>query len=244
MQACDGRPDALSAARVLLVGLGGLGSPAALALAEAGVGTLGLVDPDRVELSNLPRQLLYDERDVGRRKVDAARARLARTHPGLRIETRAARFTASSAAWLSGFDVVLDGTDAAPVKLALNDAAVATGVPLVHAGASGFRAQLLTVLPGRSACLRCLFEDGGAADDEPACTAAGILGPVVALAGGLAAAEALRLLAGAPALFADRLLTIDARAGTWRSVSLARNPACAACGGTPAHTAAPRSAAR
>jgi adenylyltransferase/sulfurtransferase len=244
MQACDGRPDALSAARVLLVGVGGLGSPAALALAEAGVGTLGLVDPDRVELSNLPRQLLYDEQDVGRRKVDAARARLAREHPALRIETRAARFAASSAAWLSEFDVVLDGTDGAAVKLALNDAAVATGVPLVHAGASGLRAQLLTVLPGRSACLRCLFEDGSAAEDEPACTAAGILGPVVALAGGLAAAEALRLLTGAPALFADRLLTIDARAGTWRSVPLARNPGCAACGGTPARAAAPRSAAR
>src|SRR5579875_1890392 len=167
-----------------------------------------------------------------------------RAHPGLRVETRAARFAASSAAWLSGFDVVLDGTDSAAAKLALNDAAVATGVPLVHAGASGFCAQLLTVLPGRSACLRCLFEDGSAADDEPACTAAGILGPVVALAGGLAAAEALRVLAGASPLFADRLLTIDARAGTWRSVSLARHPACAACGGTPAHTAAPRSAAR
>jgi adenylyltransferase/sulfurtransferase len=244
MQACDDRRTPLDAARVLLVGLGGLGSPAALALADAGVGTLGLVDPDCVELSNLPRQLLYDEHDIGRRKIDAARARLARGRPWLRIETRAVRFEATAAAWLQGFDVVLDGTDGAAAKFALNDAAVAAGVPLVHAGASGLRVQLLTVLPGRSACLRCLFEDGAAFDDGPACTAAGVLGPVVALGGGLAAAEALRLVTGAPALFADRLLTIDVRAGTWRSVRLARNPTCAACGGTHARAAAPRSAAR
>jgi len=242
MQACDGRRTDLGAARVLLVGLGGLGSPAALALAEAGVGTLGLVDPDRVERSNLPRQLLYDDGDLGLRKVDVARRRLAAGRPGLRLETRAARFEAGHASWLRGFDLVLDGTDGPAAKFALGDAALAMGVPLVHAGAAGFRAQLLTVLPGRSACLRCLFEAGPEAEDEPTCTATGVLGPVVVLAGALAAAEAIGLLTGAPALFADRLLTIDTQAGTWRSVPLARNSGCAACGGELPH--ATRSAAR
>ena len=220
----------LSDARALIIGVGGLGCPAARALALAGVGTLDLVDPDVVELSNLPRQLLYDEADVGRPKVDAAAQRLGVLARGTRVVTRQTRFTGREIAWLAAADVVLDGTDGIEAKFLVNDAAVAARVPLVHAGAVDFRAQVLTVLPGTTACYRCIFEDAPPPGDVPACQDAGVLGPTVALAGSLQAAEALRLLTGAPPHFADRLVSIDLRTGAWRSVPVARRPHCAACG--------------
>ena len=219
----------LSRARVLVVGVGGLGAPAAQALAQAGVGALGLVDPDRVEVSNLHRQPLYDDADIGRRKVDAAAARLAALAPGCRIETWAERFDAGHG-WLARrFDVIVDGTDTVAAKFVVNDVAVAAGVPLVHAGVLGFRAQLLTVLPGTSACYRCVFEEAPPPGEAPSCQEAGVLGPVPVLAGALQAADAIRLLLGERPLFAGRLLTIDLASATWRQVPLARNPVCTAC---------------
>ena len=216
--------------RALVVGIGGLGCPAALALARSGIGTLGLVDPDTVDLSNLPRQLLYDERDIGRPKVEVAAERLRSIAPATRFVTRRARFTVGDAPWLRDFDVVLDGTDSIAAKFDVSDAAVAAGVPLVHAGAIDFRAQLLTIVPRVTACYRCVFEQPPPPDDVPSCQDAGVLGPVVALAGSLQAAEALRIAAGERPLFADRLLSIDLRAGTWRSVPVARSAHCPACG--------------
>ena len=216
----------LARSRVLLVGIGGLGAPAASALAEAGVGTLRLVDPDRVELSNLHRQPLYDTPDVGLPKVDVATDRLRAGHPALRVEARQERFAVGH---LRGVDVVLDGTDTIAAKFAINDACVSAGVPLVHAGVLGFQAQLLTVLPGRSACYRCLFEEAPPPGDVPSCEEAGVLGPVPALASALQAAEAIRLLAGPGPAFAGRLLAIDTRAGRWRSVPVAINPRCPVC---------------
>ena len=235
---------ALADARVLVVGVGGLGSPAAMALAGAGVGTIGLVDPDRVEQSNLHRQPLYSEADVGRPKVDAAAARLRAAHPRLRVETAAVRFVAGSSARLDGFDVVLDGTDSIAAKFDVNDAAVAAGVPLVHAAAIGWQAQLLTVLPGLGACYRCLFEEPPPADEVPSCQEAGVLGPAVVLAGSVQAAEAIRLLTGAAPLFADRLLAIDTRTGSWRRIAVTRRPDCPSCGSVHQNTSAPRSAQR
>jgi molybdopterin/thiamine biosynthesis adenylyltransferase len=216
--------------RALVIGVGGLGCPAALALARAGVGTIGLVDPDVVDLSNLHRQLLYRDADVGRPKVDVAAARLRAVAPDCRVVATRARFEAGDATRLAEFDVVLDGTDSIAAKFAVSDAAVAARVPLVHAGAIGFQAQVLTILPGVSACYRCIFEEAPPEGDVPACDEAGVLGPVPALAGALQAAETLRLLAGEPPLFADRLLSMDLRAGTWRSVPVARSAHCAACG--------------
>jgi molybdopterin/thiamine biosynthesis adenylyltransferase len=221
--------EALAAARVLLVGLGGLGTPAAAALASAGVGRLGLIDPDVVELSNLHRQPLYESGDVGQPKVDVAAARL-RAHAGrLAVETWRMRFGAEHSALAARFDLVLDGTDTIAAKFAVNDAALAAGVPLVHAGVLGFQAQLLTVLPGRSTCYRCIFEDPPPPGDVPSCQEAGVIGPLTALAGTLQAIEAVRLLTGSQAAFADRLLTIDARSGRWRTVPLVQNPRCPAC---------------
>ena len=219
----------LAAARVLVVGVGALGAPAARVLAEAGVGTLGLIDPDLVEVSNLHRQPLYTDEDIGRAKVEVAAERLHALAPALRVDTWRARFGAADAHLLRGFDVVLDGTDSIAAKFIVNDAAVAAGVPLVHAGVLGFRAQLLTVLPGRSACFRCVFEEAPPPGDVPSCEEAGVLGPVPVLAGALQAAEALRLLAGLPPAHANAILTIDTQAGRWRSVPLAQSPRCPVC---------------
>ena len=220
----------LSGTRALIVGVGGLGAPAARLLAEAGVGSLGLVDPDRVEPSNLHRQPLYRDSDIGRPKVEAAAARLRALRPAVRVRTVEARFDAGLVGLLDDVDVVLDGTDSIAAKFTVNDAAVARGVPLVHAAAVGTRAQLLTVLPGGTACYRCLFEDPPPPDEVPSCQEAGVLGPSVVLAGTMQAAEAVRLLAGRAPLFAGRLLHFDTRFGTWRHVVVTRRPACPACG--------------
>jgi len=220
-------PD-LTRARVLIIGIGGLGAPAATALAAAGVGTLGLVDPDVVEISNLHRQTLYTDADLGRPKVESARARLAALRPDLRAECYRHRFTEDDRELLARYDLVLDGTDSIAAKFAVNAAAVRTGVPLVHAGVLGFRAQLLTVLPGGT-CYRCVFEEAPPPGDAPSCQDAGVMGPVPAFAAALQAAEAIRLLTRRGAAFADRLLSLDLRTGAWRTVPLAPNPRCSVC---------------
>ena len=224
------RHQALEASRALVIGVGGLGSPAAIVLAGAGVGTVGLVDPDRVEPSNLHRQPLYEDPDVGAPKVRAAAARLRADRPELQVLTWEVPFGAGSEALLDGFDVVLDCTDSAATKFATNDAAVRRRLPLIHAGAIGTRAQLLTVLPGETACVRCLFEDPPEPDESPSCQEAGVLGPAVVLAGTLQGAEAVRLLAGAGPMFAGRMLTFDVWGGSWRRVEVAPRAACSTCG--------------
>jgi molybdopterin/thiamine biosynthesis adenylyltransferase len=230
MRAIESSSQSLLGARAIVIGVGGLGAPAARVLVEAGVGTIGLVDPDRVEVSNLHRQPLYTDSDIGSPKVEAAAARLRVERPGTEVRTLQARFDADLAPLLDEFDVVLDGTDSVAAKFTINDAAVARGVPLVHAGALGTRAQLLTVLPGRTACYRCLFEEPPPPDDAPSCQEAGVLGPSVVLAGTLQAAEAIRLLAGDPPLFASALLHVDTWRGSWRSIAVTRRPSCPACG--------------
>jgi adenylyltransferase/sulfurtransferase len=219
----------LTRGSALVVGVGGLGAPAAAALAAAGVGTIGLVDPDTVDVSNLHRQPLYASTDLGRAKVEVAAERLGETSPGPRVLVWPRRFEREDVALLRSFDVVLDGTDSLAAKFCLNDAAVAAGVPLVHAGVTGFDAQLMTILPGASACYRCVFEDAPPPDEVPSCEEAGVLGPLPALAGTLQAAEAIRILCGGRAAFADRLLAFDARTGKSRLVPLAPNPRCPVC---------------
>ena len=151
---------------IAIVGVGGLGAPAAVALAAAGLDRLTLVDPDVVESSNLPRQPLFGDRDLGRPKVEAASERLCRERPGLRIESVVARVDpASAVALLSGHAAILDGTDGLESKVLLNEVAVETGIPLVHAGAVGLEGQLFSILPGSSACLRCLFVELPDPDD-------------------------------------------------------------------------------
>jgi molybdopterin-synthase adenylyltransferase len=221
----------LAARRAVIVGVGGLGSPAALALARAGVGRVDLIDDDVVDVSNLHRQTLYATADVGAPKVLAAAARLRAVAPGLRVDGRRERFTAAHAPWLRGADVVLDGTDTVATKFLVNDAAVAAGTPLVHAGVLGFQAQVMTVLPGVTACYRCVFEEAPPEGEVPSCSEAGVVGPTVALAGALQAVEALRLLGGLAPALAGRLLALDTRARRHRLVQLTPNPRCPACAG-------------
>jgi adenylyltransferase/sulfurtransferase len=233
----------LRRARVLIVGVGGLGAPAAMQLAGAGIGELGVIDGDRVELSNLPRQILYRTSDVGSLKVAIAAERLPRLYPHLRLRFFAGRLTADNVDHVfQGFDFILDGTDDPPTKYLINDRAVSMGIPFSHAGVIGLRGQTFTVKPRRSACLRCLFP-APPGDELPTCQTAGILAPVAGTIATLQAMEAVKLILGSGDLLTDRLLTYDGARLRWRSVRISRNPACAACGEGNARVPAPSSRA-
>lgn len=218
----------LLAARVLIVGVGGLGSPAALYLAAAGVGTLGLVDPDQVELSNLQRQILHHTPDLGRTKVASAAAKLSALNPDVTIRTHAERLTADNACRIiSAYEFVIDATDSFPAKFLIADACHFAGVPYAHAGIRGFQGQVLTVLPGQTACYRCLF---GGPPPEPTPPPAGPLGAVPAVIGSLQALEAVKFLLGRGTLLTNRLLTFDGLASRFHEAAVTRNPQCPLCG--------------
>jgi adenylyltransferase/sulfurtransferase len=210
---------------VVIVGAGGLGCPALWQLAAAGVGRITIMDHDVVELSNLNRQVLYRSDDVGQPKAPCAAARVRVAFPAARIDALAARLTRDNlAAFFSSADFVIDATDGVAAKFLINDGAVELGRPFSHAGILGFHGQTMTVVPGRSACLRCLFPEPPAADDVPTCQEAGILGAVAGVIGSLQAQAAISYLRGHTVT--DRLLTFDGLAGRWRAVSLHANPRC------------------
>ncbi|MET0153637.1 MAG: HesA/MoeB/ThiF family protein [Candidatus Binatia bacterium] len=215
---------------VVVIGVGALGTAAAGELASGDIARLGLVDGDRVELSNLHRQLLHGPNDAGRPKAKVAAEKIGVLHPGVRIEPRSERFSLQNAEEiLEAYDVVIDATDNAAAKFALNDACVERGMPLVHAGVVGFSGQLLTIVPGETACLRCLFPEAPDDDEVASCSHAGVLGPLAAMIGVLEAREALALIAGNEVRSAGRLLTIDARALRMREVPLRRSATCPVC---------------
>ena len=218
----------------LVIGAGGLGGPALLVLAAGGVGRLVLVEDDVVETSNLNRQPLFREADLGARKAVAAAARLRELFPRVVVEARDVRFDAGNAVALVGAaDVVVDGSDNFPTKFLANDAALRARVPLVHGGVLRTTAQLLTIAPaGIGGCLRCLFEAPPPPGEVPSCSAAGILGPVAGFAGALLGAEALRLLAGERGAYEGRLYTYEARSARARLVLVRKRIGCAACAGT------------
>jgi adenylyltransferase/sulfurtransferase len=217
-------------ARVLVIGAGGLGSPAALYLAAAGVGTIGIVDPDTVDLSNLQRQVIHTTADVGRPKVDSAAARMRAINPDVRVETyHLAVSAANILALLEGYDVVIDGTDNFAAKFLINDACVKAGKPFSHAGILRFDGQTMTVLPGRTACYRCAFREPPPPGAATSCSQAGILGPVAGLLGTIQAGEALKYVAGVPGLLTDALLTVNAQTMDFRKVRLRRQADCPAC---------------
>jgi molybdopterin/thiamine biosynthesis adenylyltransferase len=225
---------ALSSKTALVVGAGGLGGPALLVLAASGVGRLVLVEDDAVETSNLNRQPLFAEADVGGRKATAAAARLRALFPSAAVEARDERLDAANAVALIGVaDVVIDGSDNFATKFLASDAAIRAGRPLVHGGVLRTTAQLLTVVPGGlGGCLRCLFEAPPPEGSVPSCSQAGILGPVAGLAGALMAAEALRLLEGERGSYEGRLHTFEARTGRARIVLVRKRPGCPGCAGT------------
>ncbi len=217
---------------LVLVGLGGLGTPAAAALVQAGARHLRLIDDDHVELSNLPRQPLYGTDDLGRLKVDAAadRLRAAANDAGLALEIIPSRLGPDNADTLLGDAVaILDGTDGVTSKLLLNEAAIRHHIPLVHAGAVGTDGQLVTILPGETACVRCLFPDLRETDELATCQQSGILGPVVGAIGLRMAAEALAIAAGRRPELAGRLAMLDGVRLRWRTIELRRNPRCPTC---------------
>ena len=225
----------LADARVLIVGVGALGCPAALQLAAAGVGTLVLIDPDHVELSNLHRQILHTTAAVGTPKVSSAAAALQGRFAALQLETHAEALTATNAADLfPAADFIIDATDGVAAKFLINDAAVRWRRPYAHAGILGFLGQTMTVLPGRSACYRCLFPVPPAADEIPTCQEAGVVGAVAGVIGSLQAAEAIKYLTRSGELSTDRLITYDGLSDRWRRVQLARNPRCPTCAHLPA----------
>lgn len=214
---------------VAIVGVGGIGAPAAAALARASV-SLTLIDPDVVEPSNLPRQPLYSRNDVGRSKVEVAAERIARTRPGLAVVPRVGRVeVASATTLLAGHKVVIDGTDGLATKDLLNRVAIELDLPLVHAGAIGLDGQLMTILPRRTACLRCLFVELPGEDDLPTCQQAGVLGPAVGSIGFAAAREALAVVRGEPPPLAGRLAILDGERMRWRALEVSRNPRCPCC---------------
>lgn len=221
--------DPLRTAHAVVVGLGGLGCPAVRVLAAAGIGRLTLWDSDEVERSNLPRQLLYAAGDLGCPKAEVAAAWVDRHHPEVETTSVLRRFGHADARALRSATVVLDGTDSIESKFAVSDAAVAAGTPLVHAGATGLVAQLTTILPGATACYRCIFEAPPPPDDVPACAEAGVLAPFVNLVGGLQAFEALRIASGAPPAWAGTVLTLDVGRGRSRLVPVRRRHDCSAC---------------
>jgi sulfur-carrier protein adenylyltransferase/sulfurtransferase len=224
----------LQDARVLLVGAGGLGSPAALYLAAAGVGHITLVDDDRVERSNLQRQVLHGDGDCGRLKVDSAAAALSGLNPRIDIERVAARLDATNArALLAGQRVVLDGSDNFATRYAVNDACVALGIPHVHGSVFRFEGQVSVFWPGRPGkrgpCYRCLYAEPPPLELAPSCAEAGVLGVVPGIIGLLQAAEALKLLLGIGEPLIGRLLVFDALRASFEEFDVPRDPGCRAC---------------
>jgi molybdopterin/thiamine biosynthesis adenylyltransferase/rhodanese-related sulfurtransferase len=227
---------ALLRARILLIGAGGLGSPAALYLAAAGVGTLGIVDSDVVDRSNLQRQILHDTTRVGRSKVRSARETLEKLNPDVRVVEHEERLTSENVdRILAGYDVIVDGADNFPTRYLLNDASIKHRKPVVHGSIYRFDGQLTVFKPFEGPCYRCLFPEPPPPELAPSCAEAGVLGVLPGIIGSLQANEAIKLVLGLPGL-AGRLLLFDALDTSFREVTLRRDPDCAACGERPTIT--------
>ncbi|MFO0676783.1 MAG: molybdopterin-synthase adenylyltransferase MoeB [Polyangiaceae bacterium] len=236
----------LLASKVLLLGAGGLGSPAALYLAAAGVGTLGIVDADTVDASNLQRQILHATSRVGTPKVQSAAKALADLNPDVKVIPHEERLTSANVERVfAPYDVVVDGTDNFPTRYLVNDASVFLGKPVVHGSIFRFDGQVTTFLPGKAAakfgltpgpCYRCLYPEPPPPHLAPSCQEAGVLGILCGIVGTVQATEALKLLLGRGTTLAGRLLTYDSLRMKFRELTLRRDPGCAACGPNPTLT--------
>jgi molybdopterin/thiamine biosynthesis adenylyltransferase/rhodanese-related sulfurtransferase len=222
----------LLGARVLCIGAGGLGSPAALYLAAAGVGTLGIVDDDRVDRSNLQRQILHSDDRVGTPKVRSAEATLRGLNPDVRVQAFDKRVDAGNVAGIleAGWDVVVDGADNFPTRYVLNDACLAAGIPLVYGAVHRFEGQLSVFCAPEGPCYRCLYPEPPPSALVPNCAEAGVLGVLPGVIGLLQATEALKLLLGLGHPLTGRLLTYDALAQRFSEMRIPRDPECPGCG--------------
>jgi sulfur-carrier protein adenylyltransferase/sulfurtransferase len=216
--------------KALLIGAGGLGSPAALYLAAAGVGTIGIVDFDVVDLSNLQRQILHTNDRVGERKVESARKTITALNPDVTVVTHEEMLVADNVdRIIHGYDVIIDGTDTFETRYLLNDAAVAKNIPVIHASVFRFEGQLTTFIPYEGPCYRCLYPTPPPPELAPGCSVAGVLGVVPGIMGMLQANEALKVLLGIGDTLAGRLLLFDALDTTFTELKLRRDPACPVC---------------
>ena len=222
--------------KVLVVGAGGLGAPVALYLAAAGVGTIGIVDGDVVDLSNLQRQVIHFTGDVGHPKVESARDKMLAINPNVKVNTiREFLMSDNALDIIKDYDFIVDGTDNFPVKLLINDACVMAGKPFSHGGILRFEGQTFTHLPG-TACYRCLFKSPPPANAVPTCSQAGVLGAIAGMLGTIQAAETLKYLTGVGELLTNKLLTFNAKTMDFRKINTRRQASCAICGDNPTIT--------
>ena len=224
----------LKRAHVVVIGAGGLGSPSALYLAASGIGTLGVVDCDRVDVSNLQRQVLFDTTDIARLKAEAAQERLRALNPDINVIAHDVELRAANVCdVITGYDIVLDGTDRMATRYIVNDACVILRKPLVSAAIHRFEGQAMTYVPGRGPCYRCLFPEPPAPGAIPSCAEAGVLGVLPGVLGTIQATEAIKLIAGIGEPLIGRLLTYDALDMRFQEFRFARRADCAVCGDHP-----------
>lgn len=224
-------------AEVLIIGAGGLGSPCALYLASAGVGKIGIVDSDKIELNNLQRQILHSSGDVGREKVESAKVRLTAINQDVEIIPYKVRLTSENILdIIKEYDIVVDGSDNFPTRYLVNDACILSGKPLSHGGIFRFDGQAITILPGESACYRCLFPEPPPPGLVPSCQEAGILGAVAGVIGTIQANEVLKYILGIGTLLAGKLLVFNALDSSFRQVKVPKDPKCPVCGDKPTVT--------
>jgi len=222
----------LLGSRALLIGAGGLGSPSALYLAAAGVGTIGIVDFDIVDLSNLQRQIIHTTARIGERKVESARIAIEALNPDVKVVAHEEMLVAANVERIiAGYDVILDGTDTFETRYILNDAAVAAGIPVIHASVFRFEGQLTTFIPYVGPCYRCLYPTPPPPELAPGCSVAGVLGVVPGILGMLQTNEALKVLLGIGETLAGRLVLFDALETEFTELKLRRDPNCPVCSG-------------
>ena len=217
--------------RVLVIGLGGLGSPALFYLAAAGVGEIGILDSDRVEVSNLQRQILHTRENVGIEKTVSARQAITRLRPDIRLNLHSLRLSAANARdIIADYDFILEATDNFESKFLINDACVDMGKPFSHAGILGMYGQVMTILPGKGPCYRCVFEDAPPRGAVRTTDEVGVLGSVAGVIGAIQATEAIKYLLGRGSLLVGRLLTWDALSMAFREIKLPLQKRCGRCG--------------
>ncbi len=226
----------ISNAKVLVVGAGGLGAPVALYLAAAGVGTIGIVDGDVVDLSNLQRQVIHFTADVGKLKVESARDKILAINPDCNVIVHNTFLVADNALDIvKDYDFIVDGTDNFPVKFLINDACVMAGKPFSHGGILRFEGQTFTHVPG-TACYRCMFKEPPPAGLVPTCSEAGVLGAIAGMLGTIQAAETLKYITGVGELLTNQLLTFNAKTMDFRKIKTRKNNHCPICGENPTVT--------
>ena len=224
-------------AKVLIIGAGGLGSPCALYLASAGIGKIGIVDSDKVELNNLQRQILHSTDNVGSQKVESAKKRLNSINPDVSVATYNIRLTSKNILdIIKDYDIIVDGSDNFPTRYLVNDACVLSKKPFSHGGIFRFDGQAITILPGESACYRCLFPEPPPPGLVPSCQEAGILGAVAGLIGVIQANEVLKYVLGIGDLLVGKLLVFNALDSSSRQVKVPKDPKCPVCGENPTVT--------